>query len=163
MRLISSANIIAIVLSTCLGLILDTAGHAAPGEANENSVTDSVTVYLEQDSNADGRVSEEEVLADRSEKFKQIDTNQDDVITLEEVRAVFRANLPEAAAKRLSAQGIDDLSILYFDSLDRNEDDQIELVEFQRPARDRFRQIDANTDGFATRGETTNFFVRLGL
>ncbi len=138
-------------------------GHAiaAPQGGNDRSSNVLAEEYLEIDANEDGRITEVEVLSDRTEKFRALDADGDGAITLEEVRMVFSETVPDDASKALRKRGIDDLSILFIDSMDTNDDGRLDLAEFQRPARERFRQIDANSDGFATPGETTVFFSKI--
>jgi hypothetical protein len=114
-----------------------------------------------QYANGDGKITEAEIIMDRSEKFKKLDADKDGSITLQEVRMIFEAEVSDEASEGLRKRGIDDLSILFIESMDANDDGQVDLVEFHRPARERFRQIDANSDGFATTGETTVFFSKI--
>ncbi len=159
------SRLLPIAITACLGAASVVAANAAPNPAVSDGSTANPLVkeYLELDANGDGRITEVEVLRDRGEKFKKLDANGDGAITLEEVRLRLKEEIPADVEKKLREQGIDDLSILFIDSMDSNNDGRVELVEFQRPARERFRQIDANSDGFATPGETTVFFSRIRL
>jgi hypothetical protein len=165
MRPLLPSRLLPIAITACLSVVPGIAANAAPnpGAGTGSRAEVLVKEYLELDANGDGRITEVEVLRDRGEKFKQLDTNNDGAITLEEVRLMFQQEIPPDVAEKLRERGIDDLSTLFIDSLDSNKDGRVELVEFQRPARERFRQIDANSDGFATPGETTVFFSRIRL
>jgi hypothetical protein len=163
MHSLPSAKLLFIAKTACFGMASAGSALAAPGGANAPAINDAVKQYFELDANADGRVTEVEVLQDRGEKFKKLDVDGDGAITLEEVRALFSEVVPDTASQSLKERGVDDLSVLFIDSMDENDDGRVELFEFQRPARKRFRQIDANTDGFATPGETTVFFSRMRL
>ena len=121
---------------------------------------DAAKDYLDLDADADGRVTEAEVLQDRAVKFQRLDGNGDGAITLGEVRRALNEAIPSAATERLKQQGIDDLSLLFMGSMDENEDGKVQRFEFERPAQERFRQVDANSDGFVTPGETTFFFSK---
>ena len=157
----SMSGLLAAAITCLVGVAVVVPATAAPKDDNRRHSDALVEEYLELDANGDGRVVEAEVLSDRSEKFTQLDADGNGAITLEEVRMVFGEAISAEAAESLRSRGIDDLSILFIDSLDDNDDGQVDLVEFQRPARERFRQIDANSDGFATPGETTVFFSKL--
>jgi hypothetical protein len=148
-------------LTLLLGVVSVVAVNAVPRNVESQQVNPLAEEYLELDANGDGKITEAEVLKDRSQKFKKLDADGDGTITLEEVRLTFNTALSDEVAGGLRERGIDDLSILFFESLDANDDDRVDLVEFQRPARERFLQIDANSDGFATPGETTVFFSRI--
>ena len=150
-------------ISACLGMASVATAQAAPQGSAGQGINAAAQEYLKLDVNADGRITEVEVLQDRTEKFKALDADGDGAITLEEVRAMFAETIPATVSEKLKSRGIDDLSILFIDSMDQNDDGRIEIVEFQRPARQRFRQIDANSDGFVTPGEITVFFSRIRL
>lgn len=161
MHLFPMSSLLATSMAFLLGFASTFPANAAPREASKHQTNVLVKEYMEMDGDGDGKIREAEVLTDRSEKFNDLDADGDGVITLEEVRRIFEQEVPEAALEGLRKRGIDDLSILFIDSMDANDDGQVDPVEFQRPARERFRQIDANSDGFATPGETTVFFSKI--
>jgi Ca2+-binding EF-hand superfamily protein len=163
MRSFLPSRLLPIAVSACLGVACVGAANAAPDPkaGTDNPASRLAGEYLELDSNGDGRITEVEVLQESEQKFNKIDVNRDGAITLEEVRGLFSQEVPPEVSERLRERGVDDLSILFIDSLDSNKDGKVQLVEFQRPARERFRVIDANSDGFVTPGETTVFFSRI--
>ena len=163
MHHLPKAKLLSVAITACLGMASVSAADAAPKGTAEPGINAAAQEYLELDVNADGRITEVEVLQDRTETFKKLDTDGDGAITLEEVRAMFAETIPATTSEKLKERGIDDLSILFIDSMDQNDDGRLEIVEFQRPARQRFRHIDANSDGFVTPGETTVFFSRIRL
>lgn len=165
MRSLLSSRSLPVAIAACIGVACIGAVNAAPDpKASPGSpATRLAGEYLELDGNGDGRITEVEVLQEREQKFRTIDVNGDGAITLEEVRGLFSQEVPPDVAERLRERGIDDLSLLFIESLDANKDGKVQLVEFQRPARERFRVIDANSDGFVTPGETTVFFSRIRL
>jgi hypothetical protein len=148
-------------ITALLGVAFIVPVGAAPQGGSDQQSSVLVEEYLQLDANDDGKITEKEVLSDRAEKFRAFDADGDGAITLEEVRMVFSETVPEDASKALRKRGIEGLSILFIDGMDTNDDGRVDLVEFQRPARERFRQIDANSDGFATPGETTVFFSKI--
>lgn len=158
---LTASRLFPAAMTALLGVGFVAPAIAAPQGGNDQSGGVLAAEYLEIDANDDGRITETEVLSDRSEKFRALDADGDGAVTLEEVRVVFSGAVPDDALKALRKRGVDDLSILFIDSMDTNDDGRLDLVEFQRPARERFRQIDANSDGFATPGETTVFFSNI--
>jgi hypothetical protein len=161
MHLFAKPRLLPAAITFLLGVASVFPANAAPKDDSNHQGNALVKEYLELDANRDGKIVEAEVLMDRTEKFKELDTDGDGAITLEEVRLIFQQAVPDEAAESLRKRGIDDLSILFIDSMDDNDDGRVDLVEFQRPARERFRQIDTNSDGFATPGETTVFFSKI--
>jgi hypothetical protein len=161
MHLFPMSRLLPTAIAFLVGVGAAFPANAAPKEGGKHQTNPLVKEYLMLDSDGDGKIMEAEVLTDRSEKFKELDADGDGAITLEEVRRIFESEVPAETSEGLRKRGIDDLSILFIDSMDANDDGQVDLVEFQRPARERFRQIDANSDGFATPGETTVFFSKI--
>lgn len=109
------------------------------------------------DVNNDGRLSRLEFDAVRETLFARVDANEDDRLTLQELRSLRPDDAPRARRR----PDRDRLSRLR--AIDRNNDRAVDIGEFRALGADRFAALDRNGDGFITRDEMADLAEASGL
>lgn len=113
--------------------------------------------FAEADVNNDARLSRLEFDAVRESLFARIDANDDDRLTLQELRNLRPDNAPRAR------QRPDRDQISKLRAIDRNNNRAIDIGEFRALGDQRFATLDRNRDGFITRDEMADLAEAAGL
>jgi Ca2+-binding EF-hand superfamily protein len=127
---------------------------AAPTETPPRP--DPNRMFNAMDTNADGRVTLDEVWARTQTRFTEADANRDGYLTQEEFRTLRRGpgdgprRGPPGAEHAEHAQRMADAR---FRALDANRDGKVTLEEMRPQVEARFRAMDANSDQAITRDE----------
>lgn len=143
----------ALILPVCVGLLLT---GCASSEISERAQLD----FDRQDRNQDGVITEDDILNAQKERFKMADGNNDGALSREEFDLAkdggpkSRVNRPRSDDSRPDRIRRDQRSVS-FDTLDRDSDGVLSLIEFADPALRRFDSMDPNRDGQITQAEFT--------
>ena len=113
-------------------------------------------MFNAMDTNADGRVTLDEVWARTQTRFTEADANRDGFLTPEEFRTLRRG--PGDGARRGPpghdhAEHAQRMADARFRALDANRDSKVTLEEMRPQVEARFRAMDANGDQAVTREE----------
>jgi Ca2+-binding EF-hand superfamily protein len=123
---------------------------ASPSGADHNPMFNTM------DTNADGRVTLDEVWARTQIRFTEADANRDGFLTQEEFRTLRRG--PGDGPRRGPpghdhAEHAQRMADARFRALDANRDSKVTLEEMRPQVEARFRAMDANGDQAVTREE----------
>ena len=123
-------------------------GREQEGSQGGNSVEEAVKTYLALDKNGDGKLTREEVPERMQGIFERGDTDNDGILTADELRAMARAQQPAGGGGRGGMMRMDPI----FRALDTNHDNAISGDEISNaPAA--FKTLDKNHDGRLTEDE----------
>ena len=147
-----------------LGAVLLGCAFAGASLAQEAAPTpaapagDPAAAFVAQhDTDGDGRISQAEALAPADARFREVDANGDGGVTADEARALFEARVPKEMQEKLKERGLEDPGGAFVQSLDANQDGQVDLAESQAPTVSSFQAMDGDGDGFATADEVSSF------
>lgn len=149
-----------------LYLSLASALLAGPAMAQDPAAADAPKTPTEAfmkelDTNNDGQVSLDEVKAPQTARFGETDANGDGAITTEEASEAFAKQVPPEMMKQMQERGMPDPGETFIQNLDSNGDKSVSAEEFVQPALDSFNRMDSNGDGVASAEEATAFFDQL--
>jgi hypothetical protein len=149
-----------------LSLSLASALFAGPALAQDPagpdaSKTPTEAFMKELDTNKDGQVSLDEVKAPQTARFGETDANGDGAITTEEASTAFTKQVPPEMMKQMQERGMPDPGETFIKNLDTNGDKSVSADEFVQPAVESFSRMDSNSDGVASEEEATAFFDEL--
>ena len=140
----------ALLLSLGLPALAQPAADAPPRGPDPNRMFNAM------DTNADGRVTLDEVWARTQIRFTEADANRDGFLTQEEFRTLRRG--PGDGPRRGPpghdhAEHAQRMADARFRALDANRDSKVTLEEMRPQVEARFRAMDANGDQAVTRDE----------
>ena len=140
----------ALLLSLGLPALAQPAADAPPRGPDPNRMFNAT------DTNADGRVTLDEVWARTQIRFTEADANRDGFLTQEEFRTLRRG--PGDGPRRGPpghdhAEHAQRMADARFRALDANRDGKVTLEEMRPQVEARFRAMDANGDQAVTRDE----------
>jgi len=114
--------------------------------------------WKEADSNSDGTITTEEMVAAVSARFKEADGNADAAITRAELLVAVENRANDGRTKRHAGMFADGLVL----RLDINEDGKVTLTEVENRARKHFALADFNDDGKVEREEIARMMPHRG-
>ena len=140
----------ALLLSLGLPALAQPAADAPPRGPDPNRMFNAT------DTNADGRITLDEVWARTQIRFTEADANRDGFLTQEEFRTLRRG--PGDGPRRGPpghdhAEHAQRMADARFRALDANRDGKVTLEEMRPQVEARFRAMDANGDQAVTRDE----------
>jgi Ca2+-binding EF-hand superfamily protein len=101
-------------------------------------------MMTELDTNEDGKLSQDEVIAGRTAKFQEADANADGLLSFVELEEFHEAEKEKRKKERKQK---------HFEKMDANSDGFTNLDEFLSGASDRFEKMDRNGDGFISKDD----------
>lgn len=115
--------------------------HGYRGHGNQGMPTQRIRMFMERyDANNDGRITQEEIDANRSQWHGEFDANKDGRLSLQEFQALWlRARFEQMVRE--------------FQRFDRNGDAQVTLDEYRGPLTDLVERLDRNDDGALSRDD----------
>jgi hypothetical protein len=115
--------------------------HGYRGHGHQGMMTQRIRIFMERyDANNDGRITQEEIDANRSQWHGEFDANDDGQLSLQEFQALWlRARFEQMVRE--------------FQRFDRNGDAQVTLEEYQGPLTDLVERLDRNGDAALSRDD----------
>jgi len=132
------------------------AQEAPPSPASPTDV-----FIKELDTNGDGKVSLDEARAPQMERFKEADTDGNGLISAAEARAAFEKHVPAEIMQQMKERGLPDPGETFLKNLDRDGNGAVNRDEFTQPAIESFKRMDANGDGLVDAAEARVFFDQM--
>jgi len=149
-------------------------GPGGPG-GGADSVEETVKSLLAFDANGDGKLQKSEVPERMQGIFERGDADKDGVLTVEELRAVARAQSQQAGARGRGGEGEREggreggrggrgpgMMDPIFAALDTNRDNEIDAGELDRAAAS-LKTLDKNQDGVLSQDEVRPNFPGRGM
>ena len=142
---------LALLLATSLPALAQPAAPPAPAPGRPNPIQ----MFLDTDTNRDGRISWDEGWALVQTRFTAADADRNGGLTPEEFRALRprRAVVPASVDQPPAADRMQRFVNAAFRAADANRDGQVSLDELRPMAEARFRALDANADNAVTPDE----------
>jgi Ca2+-binding EF-hand superfamily protein len=140
-------------------------GPEGQGPGGSDTTEETVKTYMAFDENGDGKLQKSEVPERMQGIFERGDTNKDGVLTVEELRAMARAQSQQSVARGRGGEGEREggrdggrgrggfgMMDPIFNALDTDHDNEIDAAELERaPAS--LKSLDKNQDGNLTQEE----------
>ncbi|MBB1077612.1 EF-hand domain-containing protein [Rhodoferax sp. 4810] len=150
------------ICTACLISSMSVAQPPAPTDAaTAPRLTPTEAFMKALDVNKDQQVSLDEAKSVQLPRFKETDADGSGNISIDEARNAFTKQVPAEMLTQMRERGMPDPGETFVKNLDKNNDNAIDLNEFERPAVDSFQRMDTNKDGVATAEEAAAFFEQM--
>jgi len=146
-------------VALCSAFALSVALAESEGAQSAEQPASPADAFMKQlDTNGDGKVTLDEAKTPQASQFKENDKNGDGVITADEASEAFKARVPEEMLKAMQDRGMPDPGETFVKNLDKNGDGKVDQQEFEGPTAESFARMDKNGDGSASKDEAAAYF-----